>query len=336
MDCVILAAGKGTRMSSSRPKVLHEVGGKPLIGHLLDSIDPLSLSKIVVVVGYKEKQVRKALSDRDLEFALQEEQKGTAHALQQAKGEIISDSFLVFPGDLPLVKHPTLKEFIDFAQDGDLGMSILTVNRENPDGYGRIKRSVDGTIKGIVEDQDANKEEKRIKEINTGIYLLSNDDRLWGELDNLDSTNAQGEFYLTDLVKEFSLEGKEVTGKKFDDPEEFLGVNTQKDLSFAGEVLNRRKIASLQNKGVTILDPKTTRIDGDVEVGQDTVISPFTMLKKRTKIGREARIGPGTEIVDSKIGNRVEISHSVIEGARVEDKKTIGPFQHLQGTRDTT
>ncbi len=334
MDCVILAAGKGTRMSSSRPKVLHEVGGKPLIGHLLDSIDPLSLSKIVVVVGYKEKLVRKALSGRDLEFALQEEQKGTAHALQQAKGEIVSDSFLVFPGDLPLVRPSTLKEFIDCTQNEDLGISILTVNRENPEGYGRIKRSEDGTIKGIVEDQDASKEEKRIKEINTGIYLLSNDESLWEGLDNLDSANAQGEFYLTDLVKEFSLEGKKVTGKKFEVPEEFLGVNTQKDLSFAGEVLNRRKIASLQNKGVTILDPKTTRIDRDVEVGQDTVILPFTLLKKRTKIGKGARIGPGTEIVDSKIGKRVDISHSVIEGARVEDERSVGPFQHLGETGD--
>jgi len=322
-------------MSSTRPKVLHEICGKPLIGHLLNSIDPLSsLSKVIAVIGYREELVREELKGWDLEFALQEEQKGTAHALQQARDRIESDHFLVFPGDLPLVKTSTIKRFIDFAEQGESGMSLLTVHRDNPDGYGRIKRNEDGTLMAIVEDQDASTEEKEIKEVNTGVYRLPAEEALWQELAALDSANAQGEFYLTDLVERFYSRGREITGKKAESTEEFLGVNTQQDLALAGRVLNGRKIDSLLVKGVTIVDPETTKIHGEVEVGRDTVIEPFTSLKGRTKIGAGARIGPNSEIIDGRIGDGAEVVHSVVKGAIVDDNSTVGPFQHINNSKD--
>ncbi|MFB6214292.1 MAG: bifunctional N-acetylglucosamine-1-phosphate uridyltransferase/glucosamine-1-phosphate acetyltransferase [Candidatus Bipolaricaulia bacterium] len=329
MDCVILAAGKGTRMNSSKPKVLHEIGGKPLIEHLLESIDPLELTRVIVVVGYKEETVRNSLADRDIDFAVQEDQRGTAHALQQAKDKIEDDTFLVVPGDLPLVKTSSLETFIDFANNKKTDLALLTVNRDDPSGYGRIVRSGKGDIEEIIEEQDADEEEKRIKEINAGIYFMLNRKDLWRELDSIDSTNAQGELYLTDLVKRFAGRGKRVAGFQAEKPEEFLGVNTRKDLAFAGNVLNRRKMNSLLNSGVTLIDPESTVIESKVSIGQDTIIEPFTIIRGETSIGPHAKIGPHAEIVDSEIGQGAELSNAVVKSASVRENRSIEPFSFL-------
>lgn len=329
MDCVILAAGKGTRMNSSIPKVLHEINGKPLLEHLLTSISPLRLSRVVAVVGYKEELVRDSLSGWEIDFAVQKEQRGTAHALQQARGKIESDAILVLPGDLPLVKTSSLKGFINFSDNRKVDLVLLTVKRDDPSGYGRIKRSGNGSVEEIIEEQDATREEKKIKEINAGIYLLANREGLWKALDSIDSANAQGEFYLTDLVKHFNKKGKAVEAFEAEDQEEFLGVNTRKDLAFAADVLNQRKLNSLFEAGVTLIDPKSTIVESRVDIGRDTVIKPFTIIKGETSIGSNSKIGPNAEIIDSEIGKGVELSHAVVKDATVRDNKTIEPFSFL-------
>ncbi|MBS3786756.1 bifunctional N-acetylglucosamine-1-phosphate uridyltransferase/glucosamine-1-phosphate acetyltransferase [Candidatus Bipolaricaulota bacterium] len=330
MDFVILAAGKGTRMNSSKPKVLHEIGGKPLIEHLLGSIDPLNLSRVIAVVGYKKELIRSVLSDWDVDFAVQENQRGTAHALQQAKDKIESETFLVVPGDLPLVKTSSLKTFIDFAKGKKAELALLTVNRDDPSGYGRIKRSGNGGVEEIIEEQDASEVEKKIKEINAGIYFMHNREALWEELDSIDLENAQGEFYLTDLAKRFSKKGRRVSGFQAKSQDEFLGVNTREDLVLAGKILNRRKRNSLLNSGVTLTYPESIVIESDVTIGQDTTIEPFTIIRGETSIGSDAKIGPHVEIIDSEIGQGVELSHAVVKGTSVRDNRTIEPFSFLK------
>ncbi|MFB6290230.1 MAG: NTP transferase domain-containing protein [Candidatus Bipolaricaulia bacterium] len=329
MDCVILAAGKGTRMNSSKPKVLHELGGKPLIKHLLKSLDPLELSHVIVVVGHKEELVRNALSDREVVFASQKEQKGTAHALERARGKIESDEFLVVLGDLPLVRTSSLNSFIKFWSETKANLSFLTVKRENPTGYGRVKRGKNGDVEEIIEDQDATEEERKIKEINTGIYLMANQKELWQELHSIDSANAQGQFYLTDLIKRFASRKNGVAAFQVERQKEFLGINTRKDLAFAEKELNRRKMNSLFDSGVTVIDPESTIIETDVKIGKDTVIEPFTTIKGNTTIGPESRIGPNVEIVDGRIGAEVKISHAVVKGATVQDNRKVEPFSFL-------
>lgn len=320
-------------MNSSKPKVLHEIGGKSLIEHLLESIDPLELSRVIVVVGYKKKLVRNSLADRNIDFALQEDQRGTAHALQRAKDKLESDTFLVAPGDLPLVKTSSLEKFIDFANNKKADLSLLTVKRDDPTGYGRIVRAGTGGIAEIIEEQDANEEEKKIKEINAGIYFMHNREDLWKELDSIGSANAQGEFYLTDLAKRFANKGKNVAGFRVEKPEEFLGVNTRKDLVSAGNVINRRKINSLLESGVTLIDPESTVIESEVSIGQDTIIEPFTIIKGETSIGPNARIGPHAEIVDSEIGRGAELSHAVVKSTSVQENRTVEPFSFLGPNR---
>lgn len=329
MDCVILAAGKGTRMKSEVPKVLHEIGGSTLLEHLLESLVPLKINKTVVVVGYGADQVKKTLSARDLKFVLQEEQKGTAHALKQAKTELESDRFLVFPGDLPLIQTDSIRKFIEDAARNDAVYSLFTVERDDPSDYGRIKRDEFGKVIEIVEEQDASPEEKEIKEVNTGVYLLANSDELWSEIGSIDPENVQHEFYLTDLVRRFVARGKKVNTVSGDSPEEFLGVNTRKELARAGEIIHDRKIKSVMKEGVTVIDPDKTIIEPGVQVGRDTVIRPFTSLKGETEIGNCAEIGPNAEIINGRIGDEAVISHVVVRDSRIESGKEIKPFQYI-------
>ncbi len=228
-------------MKSPRPKVLHELGGASMIEHLLDAINPLELSHITLVVGYKEGWVREELSDRDVDFVTQEKQLGTGHALKQAREQVGSDQVLVLPGDIPLLKASSLENFLKQSRKNDDGFSLLTVDREDPSGYGRIIRGDGDRIRRIVEEKDATEEEKSINEINTGIYLFNNDDLLWDGLEGLESDNAQGEFYLTDLVEYYNSQGKPVTAAKVGEAEEFLGVNTKADLAEASRILQERK-----------------------------------------------------------------------------------------------
>jgi len=329
MDCVILAAGKGTRMKSEVPKVLHEIGGSSLLEHLLESLTPLKLNKTVVVVGYGAEQVKNSLSNSNLEFVLQEDQKGTAHALQQARAKLKSDRFLVFPGDMPLIKTSSIRQFIESTEESNTNYSLFTTKRSDPSGYGRVKRGASGRVLEIVEEQDATLEEKEIKEINTGVYILANREELWAEIDSIDSENAQNEFYLTDLVQRFSSKGKNVEAITRDAPEEFLGVNTRQELARAGEIIHSRKAKSIMEGGVTVTDPGKTIIEPAVTVGRDTVIRPFTTLKGETEIGSGAEIGPNAEVINATIGDKAVISHAVVRDSKVSDGKEVEPFQYI-------
>lgn len=330
MDCVILAAGKGTRMKSSRPKVLHKLGGMAMIEHLLDVIDPLELTNIILIVGYKEDWVREELSDRDVKFVTQKEQLGTGHALKQGLEKVRSDELFVLPGDIPLLKTSSLEEFIELLGTSSDGFSLLTVGRDDPSGYGRIVRGGEDTVERIVEEQDASQREKSIKEINTGIYLFNNNQLLREGLESLEKDNAQGEYYLTDLVEIYCRRDVEVSPIKVDDPEQFLGVNTRVDLAVAAQVLNERKLTRLMNSGVTVLDPKTTLIDSRVEIDRDSKIRQFTTITGDTSIGRQSVIGPDVEIRDSFIGSRVRISHSVVEKSTVRSGAVVEPYQYVR------
>lgn len=329
MDCVILAAGKGTRMKSEVPKVLHEIGGSSLLEHLHESLAPLKLDKTVVVVGYGADQVKSSLSNSNLEFVHQEEQKGTAHALQQARTKLESDRFLVFPGDLPLIKTSSIRQFIEATEKSNANYSLFTTKRNDPSGYGRIKRGGSGRVVEIVEEQDATPEEKEIKEINTGVYLLTNREELWSEIDSIDTENAQNEFYLTDLVQRFSSKGENIKAITSSSPEEFLGVNTRQELARAGEIIHDRKAKSVMEGGVTVIDPGNTIIEPAVTVGRDTVIRPFTTLKGETEIGSGAEIGPHVEVTNAKIGDEAVISHAVVRNSKVNEGKEVEPFQQI-------
>ncbi len=330
MDCVILAAGKGTRMKSEAPKVLQEIGGSSLLGHLLKSIAPLNPNKIVVVVGYGADQVKNSLSSGNLEFVLQEEQKGTAHALKQARPKLESDRFLVFPGDLPLIKTSSINQFVESAERNNLNYAIFTTKRDDPSGYGRIKRDESGGVTEIVEEQDATREEKEIEEINTGVYLLANRNELWAAIDSIGTENAQNEFYLTDLVRRFSSRGEKISAITSNSSEEFLGVNTRQELARAGEIIHDRKAKSVMEKGVTVVDPGKTIIEPEVTIDNDTVIRPFTVLKGETEIGSGTEIGPHAELINAKIGDEAIISHAVVRDSRVGDGKRVKPFQNIE------
>ena len=316
-------------MKSEVPKVLHEIGGSSLLEHLLKSLAPLELNKTVVVVGYGADQVKGALPNSNLDFVLQEEQKGTAHALQQARTELESDRFLVFPGDLPLIKTSSIRQFIEATETSSTNYSLFTTERDDPYGYGRVKRGTSGRVLEIVEEKDATPEEKEIKEINTGVYLLANREELWYGIDSIDTENAQNEFYLTDLVQRFSSKGKDIKAITSNEPEEFLGVNTRQDLARAGEIIHNRKAKSVMEGGVTVIDPDKTIIEPDVTVDRDTVIRPFTTLKGETEIGSGAEIGPNAEVINGKIGDEAVVSHAVIRDAKVNNGKKVEPFQRI-------
>ncbi|MFP4135759.1 MAG: sugar phosphate nucleotidyltransferase [Candidatus Acetothermia bacterium] len=327
MDAVILAAGKGTRMVSEKPKVLHYLHGSPLVQHLLDSIGQVSTGKVILVIGYGANLVKEELEGRNLEFVLQEEQKGTAHALEQAREKIDSDRFIVFPGDMPLIEANSIRKFLEKSTKNPSKISLLTVKREDPTGYGRIKRGKDGKIEEIVEEKDASKEEKGIKEVNTGVYLFSNEEFIWSELRSITPENAQNELYLTDLVERTFNQGFKISSFRSSSPEEFLGVNTRKDLAKAGQVINERKLDSLMDGGVTVVDPGKTVVESPVSVKKDTVIRPFTTLRGATQIGKKVDLGPNLEVHDGKIGDGVDISHSVVRNAEVSSGREVPPFK---------
>jgi len=333
MDLVILAAGRGTRMESNLPKVLHGLRGKSLIEHSLSTAEPLKFEKTIVVVGYGAEKVRSTLGNGGLEFVLQKRQLGTGHALLQARKEASGSSLLVVPGDVPLVRKHTLKGFINFFRAEKPAASVLTVQVEDPQGYGRIIREEGEGIARIVEQKDADINERQIDEINTGIFALRNDSSLWKGLNSLDMDNAQGEIYLTDLIALYKGEGRKVLGWKGGDEEEFLGVNTRKDLAQAHSVLNRRKIDDLLDSGVTITDPSNTYVDDDVQCGRDTVIRPFSLLEKGSTVGSNCDIGPFARIVNSQLGNGVRLFRSELEDCEVRDRSSIGPFSAYRETK---
>ena len=329
---IVLAAGKGTRMKSDLVKVLHPLLGVPMLCYPVElSLNDIKAEKTILVVGYQADKIKEKFKDPRIHFVLQEEQLGTGHAVSQALPFLKSKgTVLILCGDVPLVKAETIRSFVDTFRIQGSDLSVMTVIVENPFGYGRIVRNPQGWLEKIVEERDATAEERRIAEINTGIYCVKASFLVEG-LTEIGQENAQGEYYLTDLVEIGRKRGMRCSAHIVGDPIEVMGINTRIDLATAEEVLRQGKLKEVMLSGVTVVDPKTTHVDQMVEVGRDTVLSPNCFLQGKTRIGERCIIESNAKITDSVLGNDVKIlSNSVITESTVEDGVMIGPFAHLR------
>lgn len=321
MRALVLAAGKGTRMKSKIPKVLHPLSGKPMIEWVVETAGKIA-QKVGVVLGFEAELVRKTLPEW-VDVFVQEEQLGTAHAVMCAKDFIEpGDDVLILYGDVPLISENTLKRMIEEHRKG-ADVTILVADLEDPSGYGRVIQ--DGDRYRIIEDVDLPEELKSVTTINTGFYVFSGD-FLLRVLPEIKNENAKGEYYLTDAVNL----AEKVTVVRTDDLLEITGVNTRKTLVWLEEHLRMRKIEELLENGVTIIDPATTYIHYSVEIGMDTVIHPMTFIEGRTRVGENCEIGPMTRIVDCEIGNNVKITRSECFKSVIEDDVSVGPFARLR------
>ena len=329
---VILAAGLGTRMKSKKAKVLHEAGGDTLLNHVIRAALPLAPAEnIVAVVGHQAEEVRASVSTPGVRFALQEEQKGTGHAVACARDLIdTSGQLLILNGDGPLIKTPTLESFLGNGEQSGIAGSVITTEVGNPTGYGRIIRDGDGRIEAIVEQKAASREQLAIVEINTGVYWF--DAALfWRYLGEIQPNNEAGEYYLTDMVGILRRHGHAVTAQLVADETELLGINTRLELAVADRILRQRKTEALMLAGVTIEKPETVTIDVDVEVGQDTVIEAHVELRGATRIGVDCRIGTGSVFRDCEIADTTHIlPYVVAEGAKIGHSALVGPFSRLR------
>jgi bifunctional UDP-N-acetylglucosamine pyrophosphorylase / glucosamine-1-phosphate N-acetyltransferase len=330
---VVLAAGKGTRMKSTLPKVLHRAGGLPLIEQVFRSADALSPQTITVIVGHQAKGVREGLGERlGLHFALQEPQLGTGHAVLQAEPALRgrTGTVVLLSGDVPLLRAATLGELVRVHAERRASATVLTAVLEDPDGYGRIVRGADGSIEAIVEHRDATPEQRQIAEINSGIYAFDLAP-LFDALRQIGASNAQGEYYLPDLISIYRSRGLGVETVVADDPREILGVNSRKELADVTAVLKTRRNEELMESGVTIVDPATTFVGPDVTIAADTTIHPGVYLEGRTRIGAGCVIHSGVRIVDSTVDDGVTINNfCVIVESHVARGARIGPFAHIR------
>jgi len=332
LHLVVLAAGKGTRMKSRLPKVLHSAAGLPLIEHVLRTAGRMSPASIVIVVGHRADDVRAALQSRsDIKFALQEPQLGTGHALLQTEAALAgaSGTVILLSGDVPLLRAETLQRLVDRHRETGAAATVLTAIAPDPTGYGRIERNGD-RVTGIVEDKDASPAQRAIREINSGIYAFDIAP-LFGALRQIGSANAQREYYLPDLVRIYRDRGLGVETVTLDDPEEILGVNSRRELAQVAQSLRRIRNEELMDSGVTIVDPATAYIGPDVTIGPDTIIHPNVHLEGRSSIGEGCEIQCGVRIIDSTVADRVFVnSYCVIRNSRIERGADLGPFTHLR------
>jgi bifunctional UDP-N-acetylglucosamine pyrophosphorylase/glucosamine-1-phosphate N-acetyltransferase len=336
LHVLVLAAGKGTRMKSAQPKVLHRVGGRPMLDWVLDaaaSFDPVTTT---VIVGHKAGDVEAGCAARPgLGFVTQEPQLGTAHAVMQAAPRLQDrrGTVVLLSGDVPLLSAKTIARLLETHAAADAAATVVTAHFDQPFGYGRIVRE-DGRIARIVEEKDASAEERAVREVNAGVYAFDLQ-ALFPALRGVASTNAQGEYYLTDLVASFRRAGRVVETVQIADAREILGINSRADLARVGAIVRQQVNEALMAAGVTIVDPASTYIDAGVTVGPDTVIHPNVHLEGRTRIGAGCEILPSVRITDGVIGDRVMInSFTVINDASVADDARIGPFAHLRPGSD--
>jgi len=332
LHLVILAAGKGTRMKSQRPKVLHRLAGRTLIDHVLASASTLSPETITVVVGHQADQLRAALAPRpDVRLVVQEPQLGTGHALLMVEPvlETCSGTVVLLSGDVPLLRADTLRALVSHHRETGAALTVLTATLEDAAGYGRIVRE-GGRIVRIVEHRDASDEERRITEFNSGIYAMDLAP-LFDALRSIATSNSQGEYYLPDLVTIYRDRGLRVETVSVDSATEVRGVNSQAELAGMAALVRERRAVELMESGVTVVDPATLYADMDVEVGPDTVLHPFVTLEGRTRIGAGCEIRSGVRIKDTVIGDEVLVrDHSVIDSSSVADRALIGPFSHIR------
>ena len=329
---VILAAGQGTRMKSSVPKVLHAVAGRPMIERVLEAANSLSPNSITLIVGYKAEAVRAWLGkNHNIVFAVQEPQLGTAHALQQAEPHLArrSGSLVLLSGDVPLLRPNTLKRLLETHRGSGAAATVVTATVGRPYGYGRIVRSR-GRMTRIVEERDASPTQRQIKEINSGIYAFDLAP-LFDALRSIASQNAQGEFYLTDLIAIYRRRKLPVETLLIEDAQEIRGINSRSELAEVSRLVRQKKNEELMAAGVTFIDPATTYVDPEAEIAPDTVLHPGVVIEGRTRIGAACEIQAYVRISDSQIGDRVSInSFCLISGAQVANGAALGPFAHLR------
>ena len=328
----VLAAGKGTRMKSARPKVLHRVAGAPMIDYVLAAASSISPRSVAVVIGHEAEALRKALAwQRNLVFVVQEPQLGTAHALLSAERAFqgASGTLVLLSGDVPLLSAQTLRQLVDRHQSTGAAATVLSAVVGNPHGYGRIVRSGE-RIARIVEERDATPAEREIREINSGIYAFALDG-LFAAVRAIAAENAQGEYYLPDLVAIYRRSGRGVETLTVPNPDEIRGINSRAELADTSRIIRQQKNAELMAAGVTLEDPATTYVSRGVRVGADTIIHPGVSLEGRTAVGSGCELHSGVRIVDSEIGDRVTIhNHSVIVEATIESDASVGPFARLR------
>lgn len=326
-SAIVLAAGKGTRMKSSLNKVMHPVSNKPMIGHIVTNLRKAGVDQIVVVVGHGAESVKEYLGD-SVQYALQEPQLGTGHAVMQAQclKEAQGDT-LILCGDGPCIQSDTIEAA--FAANADSEMTVVTAVLPEGERYGRIVRDAAGNVEKIVEAKDCTPEQLAIREINTGIFCFKNQS-LFENLKAIGNENAQKEYYLTDLVEIFNSKGLRVKAMIVSDPQETMGVNDRIDLARAQKWMTRHVCEHHMRNGVTIIDPDTTYIDVDVEIGQDTVIYPNVILQGETKIGAHVTILSNSFLRNATIADDVTIDSSKIVESSVGAGTTIGPMSHLR------
>lgn len=329
LDIVILAAGKGTRMNSAGPKVLHHLAGKPLLRHVIETAKALKGRQIHVVIGHGASQIKAVMKDTDIDWQIQEPQLGTGHALQEVESALNPDgSTLVLYGDVPLVKASSLHALVELAQDRRL--ALLTANLDNPFGYGRIVRDGHGEIRGIVEQKDATPAELSIHEVNTGIIAFPNT-HLCRWLSRLENNNAQREFYLTDLISMAAEDCVPVVAKMVEDPMEVAGVNSREQLSELERHFQHIKAREMMANGISLADPNRFDLRGNLRHGRDISIDVNVVIEGEVELGDDVSIEPNCLIRDSRIGDRTRIlANSVLDGVEIAEDCSIGPFARLR------
>jgi bifunctional UDP-N-acetylglucosamine pyrophosphorylase/glucosamine-1-phosphate N-acetyltransferase len=333
VQAVILAAGKGTRMKSARAKVLHPVLGVPLVEHVVRALQALDPDPLVLVVGYQAEDVEAAFAGRGLAFVRQDPPLGTGHAVLAARETYVTRpdrTLLVVNGDVPLLRSETLGALLDAHRQAGAAATLLTAVLDDPAAYGRVLRDEKGGVRAVVEARDASADELRVNEINAGIYAFEVP-ALVEALHALRPQNAQGELYLTDVVRLLRESGRPVAAVAATDPREALGVNTVAELGEAARLLRRRRNEALMAAGASLEDPETIQIGLDVTVEADAAILPFTILEGKTAVAAGARVGPYARLVDTKVGPGAQIlDHCLLRDCVVEAGASVGPFAHIR------
>lgn len=329
LKAVILAAGAGTRMKSKLPKVVHKILGKTMIDYVIEAAKEAGAEEICVVVGHKSEIVRKEIS-YDVEFAIQEEQLGTGHAVMMAKNFIGNEgNVLILFGDTPLITGTTLTDMVNYHTKNNNAATLLSTIVEDPTGYGRIIRDESNTFIKSIEHKDASEKEKSVKEINSGMYCF-NSHELNMALDNLTNDNSQGEYYLPDTLKTILSKKLNVNAMITNKPEDILGVNSQLQLFEASEIMQRRINYKHMENGVTLMSPTNTYISKDVSIDSDTIIYPNCFLEGNTSIGSDCIIGPNSRIVNSTISDNVNVESSTILDSSVDSNTNVGPYAYIR------
>jgi len=329
LSAVILAAGRGKRMESRTPKILHEALGRPMLRYVIDAVKTLKPAKTVVVIGNGADEVRGRISEGHLTFVLQKELLGTGDAVAIARKEVLKGTVLVLNGDCPLITAATLKGLLARHKRSRNMLSFLSFIDESMSGYGRIIRDGSGRVTGIVEDKHASALQKKMcNELNGGVYVIESG--ALGYLDKIKKNSSSGEYYLTDIIGIISEAGKKLDAYQCPS-EEIRGVNSRKELYEISTILRRRVISGWMKKGVTFIDPETTHVHVSARIGRDTVIYPNTYIEGMTTLGQHCTVYPGSRIRDSVLGNGVVIKdNTLVEKSRIRDGASVGPCAHLR------